>query len=63
MVLYAGLAVLGPALATGYGMPRWSLGWGLGVGLFLAGAYAASVDAVVVYAMRRRSAWRASHRP
>ncbi len=63
VVLYAGLVVLGPVLATGYGLPRWSLGWGLGVGLFLAGAYAASVDAVVLYAMRRRTARRASHRP
>ena len=59
VVLYAGLVVLAPALATGYVMPRWGLGWGLGVALFLTGAYAASVDAVVLYAMRRRSAWRA----
>ncbi len=63
VVLYAGLVVLGPVLATGYGLPRWSLGWGLGVGLFLAGAYAVSVNAVVVYAIRQRSSWRALHRP
>ena len=65
VVLYAGLVVLGPALATGYGLPRWGLGWGLGVGLFLTSAYAASVNAVVVYVMRRRGSarWQVSNEP
>ncbi len=63
VVIYAFLALLAPILASGYGLPRWSLGWGLGVGLSLVSAYAVLVDAAVVYVMRRRSAQVGSHRP
>jgi hypothetical protein len=46
--LYAGLAVLGYALASSHDTERYGLHWADGAALFLAGAYAASVDAAVL---------------
>jgi hypothetical protein len=61
VLLYAGLALLGLVLATS--PDRWSLGWMVGAVLFVVGAYAASVDAVVLYALRWHSGRRDSPRP
>jgi uncharacterized membrane protein len=60
MWLYMGLVVLGITLVASYDTLGLSLGYGLGVALFFVAVYAILLNALVVFAMRRRFSVRSS---